>query len=46
MHGFLDIPAIIRAVDELSTAYNIILYNTLDVFQETLDTSLRVKTMQ
>ncbi len=36
MHGFLGILAIFRALYELSIAYNIILYNALDVFQETL----------
>lgn len=36
VHGFLSIPAIFRALYDLSIAYNIILYNTLDVFQESL----------
>jgi hypothetical protein len=36
VHGFLGILAIFRALYELSIAYNIILYNILDVFQETL----------
>jgi len=36
VHGFLSIPAIFRALYELIIAYNIILYNALDVFQETL----------
>jgi hypothetical protein len=34
VHGFLGIPAILRALYELNIAYNIILYNTLDVCQQ------------
>ena len=41
MHGFLSILAIFRALYELSIAYNIILYNILDVFQESLNTVQR-----
>jgi hypothetical protein len=36
VHGFLSIPAIFRALYDLSIAYNIILYNILDVFQDPL----------
>jgi len=38
VHSFLSTPAILRALYELNMAYNIILYNALDVFQETLYT--------